>query len=190
MLTKLILSIIILASYNTISDTSTNETPVVDVYSKIQKEDLEKVTIKVEPISNIQGFLYYYDEYLEQNINSHMLAINGSMDLDAYKYANDITIQKTTMLLAYVTKDNIEDYSDDFSADAIKLVNDGISLLSEINLMKEKDEREIAGFSKKIKRHRDSLIQLSEKYDAGLDTRSNIDIQIVFNYNLYNSGSN
>lgn len=75
-------------------------------------------------------------------------------------------MQKITMLLSYVTKDNMEDYSDEFLVEATKLANDGISLLSEINLMKEKNEDKIASFSKEIKKHRDFLIQLSDKYEG------------------------
>lgn len=148
-----------------------------------QKVDVEKALSDIVSPVTIQDFLVLYDRYLEQSINSHMTVMNGQIDLDRYKFLNTISVMKISMLLSNLTKENVENYSDAFKLEASKLVNKGVILFTDINLMQEHNEAELKRFTMKIKEHRNDLLILSDNYEAGLSKESNIDIQLQFNSN-------
>ncbi|NEZ45011.1 hypothetical protein, partial [Paenibacillus alvei] len=75
---------------------------------QIPKVDLEKALEDIMQPVSIQEFLVLYDRYLEKSINSHMMAINGQMDFERYKYNNSISIKKISTLLSFLSKDSIE----------------------------------------------------------------------------------
>ncbi|NOJ73373.1 hypothetical protein HMI46_22870 [Paenibacillus alvei] len=150
---------------------------------QIPKVDLEKALEDIiQPVS-IQEFLVLYDRYLEKSINSHMMAINGQMDFERYKYNNSISIKKISTLLSFLSKDSIENYSNEFMLEATHLVNSGVILFTDINLLQEYNDQKIKEFTNKIKGNRNELLILSKKYDAGISEDSNIDVQLIFNNN-------
>lgn len=150
---------------------------------QIPKVDLEKALEDIMQPVSIQEFLVLYDRYLEKSINSHMMAINGQMDFERYKYNNSISIKKISTLLSFLSKDSIENYSNEFMLEATHLVNSGVILFTDINLLQEYNDQKIKEFTNKIKGNHNQLLILSKKYDAGISEDSNIDVQLIFNNN-------